>query len=77
MILGREGTLEKEIGNPLQYSYHLLKSIAIRMAVHEHKSTLASSNLCQEGSHCKISSERNMGVVSTLNLCNKFFFNAS
>ena len=29
MILGREGTLEKEIGNPLQYSYHLLKSIAI------------------------------------------------
>ena len=26
--LGREGTLEKETGNPLQYSYHL-KSITI------------------------------------------------
>ena len=44
------------------------------MTIHGHKSTLASSNPCQEGSHCKISSERNMGVVSTVNLCNKFFF---
>ena len=74
--LGREGTLEKEIGNPFQYSYHLLKSIAIYVWPFMGINLLWLQAIPVRKGHTVKFPQKEIWE-KYVNLCNKFFFNAS
>ena len=71
-----DGTLEKEIGNPFQYSYHLLKSIAIYVWPFMGINLLWLQAIPARKGHTVKFPQKEIWE-KYVNLCNKFFFNAS